>query len=229
MALDEFDINPLWRHQPIYTVEQAALLIAGYEPAVYAACENDTNSKVRFARVVPAMAMIAGAIEAGELRATLRHDAEPRYTAGIDNLHERGYWRGEDVAEVLDKNGASYVIDAEPNWSKSTVTRPDLVAWLSANGVQSGIFFSAADDSSGDASARPLPAAESAPPLRIKGETFARLARAVQAFPARYPNYQGQAPKLDRDLRPWLKESKLASGDREAHVFGAILAEHFGF
>lgn len=61
----------------------------------------------------------------------------------------------------------------------------------------------------------------------ITGQTFARLQRAVAAFPARYPDHQLQPPKLKDDVRVWLKDAALASSDREAFVFGTIIAEHF--
>lgn len=63
--------------------------------------------------------------------------------------------------------------------------------------------------------------------VEINGPTFERLQRAVAAFPARYPDHQLQPPKLKDDVRVWLKEASLASSDREAHVFGTIIAEHF--
>lgn len=61
----------------------------------------------------------------------------------------------------------------------------------------------------------------------VLGPTFARLQRTIAAFPVRYPDYQSQPPKLKDDVRPWLKEAGLAGNDREAHVFGTIIAEHF--
>jgi hypothetical protein len=61
----------------------------------------------------------------------------------------------------------------------------------------------------------------------INGATFAKLQRAIAAFPSRYPDHATRLPKLDADLRPWLKEAGMATNDREAHVFGAILLEHF--
>jgi len=65
------------------------------------------------------------------------------------------------------------------------------------------------------------------PPLII-GDTFARLKRAIEAFPARYPDHGTKPPKLNDDVRQWLRDSKIAENEREAHVFGAIIAEHFG-
>ena len=64
-------------------------------------------------------------------------------------------------------------------------------------------------------------------PTIIGGDTFARLQRAIAAFPDQYPDYQSQPPKLKDVVRPWLKKVGLACNDREAHVFGTIIAEHF--
>lgn len=61
----------------------------------------------------------------------------------------------------------------------------------------------------------------------ISGATFDRLQRAIEAFPTRYPEYSTKPPKLDDDVRPWLKESGLGENDAERRVFGAIIREHF--
>lgn len=60
----------------------------------------------------------------------------------------------------------------------------------------------------------------------LNGKTIERLGKAIADFPSRYPEYETRQPKLDDDIRPWLKTTYGAS-DREAHVFGAILSEHF--
>jgi hypothetical protein len=62
---------------------------------------------------------------------------------------------------------------------------------------------------------------------KIKGDTHARLQRAIDSFTSRYPDYVTKPPKLDADVRPWLKESELAESDAERRVFGAIIREHF--
>lgn len=58
---------------------------------------------------------------------------------------------------------------------------------------------------------------------RIRSSSFEKLKRAIQEYPARY---NGRCPKLDDDVRPWLKKEFNCS-ERESAVFGAILAEHF--
>lgn len=62
--------------------------------------------------------------------------------------------------------------------------------------------------------------------VRIRGAAFVRLQRAIKAFPGKYPEYQTKPPKLDADVRAWLKCS-CCTNDREAFVFGTIIAEHF--
>ena len=70
------------------------------------------------------------------------------------------------------------------------------------------------------------PDRESAAPA-INSQVFARLKSAIDVFPAKYPDYQSRPPKLDDDVRAWLKDERFAQNDTEKRVFGAILAEHF--
>lgn len=65
--------------------------------------------------------------------------------------------------------------------------------------------------------------------LVIDSATYNRINRAISAFPTRYPEYLKKPPKLENDVRPWLKEVNIATNDREAFVFSTIIAEHFGF
>ena len=63
--------------------------------------------------------------------------------------------------------------------------------------------------------------------LSLRGACFDRLQRAVTAFPTRYPDFSIRQPKLDSDVRVWLKEAGLAANNTEQRVFGTIIAEHF--
>lgn len=58
----------------------------------------------------------------------------------------------------------------------------------------------------------------------LRSATFAKLQAALDAFPAKYPDRE--RVKLDDDLRDWMKR-EFDCTQREADVFGAILAEHF--
>lgn len=54
MQFDELGIDSLWRLHDEFTVEQAAALIAGYDPGHVALCKNDTNFASDFSRLYPA-------------------------------------------------------------------------------------------------------------------------------------------------------------------------------
>lgn len=64
-------------------------------------------------------------------------------------------------------------------------------------------------------------------PPAASGDTCNRIGKAIFAFPVQYPDYKTFSPKLDADIRPWLKESGIAKNDRESHVFGSIISEHY--
>lgn len=193
------EINPLWRLSDPLTVQQAAALIAGFDPnavrfnfndAAWFESETGFTDSGGISWVQTAFLSLVNAINDKNLKAKLRHDAEPRYTAGIDNLKERGYWGGEDVAEIKDWDGTSYVITPNPNWAKSTVSRSDLVAWLEAAGIRSGFFF---------------PTATDAPDyLDPKNPRYApKLAAAVRAWQS-VTDAGGKHPK--QALAKWLRE-----------------------
>jgi hypothetical protein len=71
----------------------------------------------------------------------------------------------------------------------------------------------------------PGQSATAAPLAQINGETFKKLVDLVAKFPTQYPDLA--RAKLDADVRPWMeKEAGLST--REKHVFGVIIAQHFG-
>ena len=142
-------ISPLWDLSDAFTVREAAALIAGFDPNAvdpsgkyFRNLETDYTDSNGIAEVAVVLAALTKAIAAPypRLRAQLRHDAEPRYVFGRDNLIERGYWKGEDVFEVKDFDETSYVA-ALPDLSKTTIDREHLVTWLRARGYTAGFFF----------------------------------------------------------------------------------------
>ncbi|MBK8579492.1 MAG: hypothetical protein IPN78_15125 [Candidatus Accumulibacter sp.] len=136
-----YDIDPFWGLSEDFTIDEAAALIVGMDPAYVDRCERDTNFERNYPGLRPTRAALISAINAEKLRATLRYDAEPRYVAGIDNLMERGYWQREDVTEVDGSDGKSFVIGAVPNWGTSTIAIDDLREWLSRKNWRSAFFF----------------------------------------------------------------------------------------
>ena len=201
-AMDFKDINPLWRLADPLNVQQAAALIAGFDPNAVrfnsndaAWFENETGltDSDGISWVQTAFAALVNAINDRKLKAKLRYDAEPRYTAGRDNLLERGHWGGEDVAEVIGKwpdDEEAYVINKEPNLGKTTVAVADLRAWLESAGIRTGFFF---------------PTATDAPDyLNPKNPRYApKLAATVKAWQA-VGTPTGKTPK--QALTKWLRE-----------------------
>lgn len=197
--MDFNEIDPLWRLSDPLTVQQAAALIAGFDPNVVRWDSNDATwfenetgftDSSGISRVQTAFAALVNAINARKLRATLRYDAEQRYTAGIDNLRERGYWGGEDVVEIKDWDETSFVISRIPDWAWTTVAVDDLRTWLETRGIRTGFFF---------------PAATDAPDyLDPKNSRYApKLAAAVRAWQS-VTDAAGKTPK--QALTKWLRE-----------------------
>lgn len=199
------EINPLWKICDPLTVQDAAALIAGFDPNAVRFNSNDAawfesetgltdSGGIRWVKT--AFTALVNAITDRKLKAKLRYDAEPRYTAGIDNLIERSHWNNEDVAEIKDWDDTSYVIDKIPNWAKSTISRTDLVAWLEKAGIRTGFFF---------------PAATDAPDyLDPKNPRYApKLAAAVRAWQA-VTDPGNKHPK--QALEKWLRERAAAFG-----------------
>jgi hypothetical protein len=141
---------PLWSLADPMTVEQAAALIAGFDPnavrfnmneAAYFENETGLTDSDNINWVQTAYAALKNAINGRKLKAQLRYSAEPGYVAGLDNLEERGRWNGEDVREIKDFDDSSYVITPVPAWGETLLGRDDLRAWLVSNGIHTGFFF----------------------------------------------------------------------------------------
>ena len=100
------------------TVAQAALLIAGYDPAqrLLVMYEDVFERPEKFTATLTAL---VHAILGGRLHANLSH--EP-------------IWDPEANTMVQQDSG-------EPNWDKTTVFVEDLKKWLSSRGINSGFFF----------------------------------------------------------------------------------------
>lgn len=149
------EINTLWRLSDPLTVQQAAALIAGFDPNCVrfnsdgiAWFENETGLRDSdgIEWVKTAFAALVNAINAGKLAATIRHNARMQ---GWDEYPKVG----EAVRPLQDDGGSSRegyepaVIYCEaPDWGKTTVAVSDLVPWLEAAGIRIGFFFPTATD-----------------------------------------------------------------------------------
>lgn len=148
--MDFREINPLWRRADPLTVRQAAALIAGFAPnavrfnssdAAWFESETGFTDSDGISWLKTAFAALVNAINTGKLPATIRR-----------NARMQGYneWpkAGEAVRALQDDDGSikegyepAVIYREAPDWGKTTVAVPDLVAWLEAAGIRTGFFF----------------------------------------------------------------------------------------
>jgi len=136
-----YDIDPFWGLSEDFTIDEAAALIVGMDPAYVDRCEGDTNFERNYPGLRPTRAALVNAINAKKLRATLRYDAEERSREEIEDIFEQayggyGYYAHKDSLENI-----AYEIAAFPNWRASTVAIDDLREWLSRKRWRSAFFF----------------------------------------------------------------------------------------
>ncbi|MQT51945.1 MULTISPECIES: hypothetical protein [Pseudomonas] len=151
--MNEFGIDPLWCLHDEFTVEQAAALIAGYDPGYVARCSNDTNFQSDFSRLYPARTALINAINAKRLKAALRSSA--REYGYADRIADIDYGEAEylqafgttaEEDETLSRDHSCFY-KPFPDWTLSTVSRDDLMAWLETrNYPKTGFFFPTVTD-----------------------------------------------------------------------------------
>lgn len=149
MEDDFYKINHLWRLADPLTVEQAAALIAGYDPnivrfnsfgGIYFEHENGSTDSNGSHDVQTALAALKNAVNSKKLKARLKFSAQPRFVAGIDHMIERSKY-DENFDVIEDDDGSDFVINAEPDWNKTEIGRDDLKEWLISHGYRTGFFF----------------------------------------------------------------------------------------
>lgn len=150
--MDKCDIDPLWGLHDEFTVEQAAALIAGYDPGYVARCRSDTNFESTFSKLYPAQTALINASNAKKLKVELRYSArEYGYADQLADLEyaelESEFTFGRTAKEDEIPSGEhSCFYKPFPDWTLSTVNREDLMAWLVSRGMKTGFFFQATTD-----------------------------------------------------------------------------------
>jgi len=195
-------INPFWQFVDPLTVRQAAALVAGIDPDAVAP-DNSDNYR-------PVLAALTQAVIAGTLPAVIRHSAWERgwiedpekgeKIARRVTIHNGG-WDDLDAniarpaADVVRRRDVVY--RATPDWSMTTVTRADLVAWLKSRGRTSGFFF-------------PDDAPTGAGYLDPQHPRYApKLAAAIRAWES-VTDMNGRSPK--QALEAWLRDHAVELG-----------------
>lgn len=154
------EINGLWFLHDSYTVNQAAALIAGFDPNTVRASSDGTQwfenehglrDRVGINFVNTAFSALVKAIVGGTLAATIRRSAwargwhEEMYGLGDDKKYSEQVNLADDdgwpQAEALHVKSRGIVFKAFPDWGLTTISRSDLVRWLHSRGMRSGFFF----------------------------------------------------------------------------------------
>lgn len=189
--MEHIQISPLWRLHDELTVNEAAALLAGYDPSHVELCKKDTNFKSDFSDIAPAMSLLTNAINAGKLGATIRRDARMQ---GWDEWPNNGEKiRPLNLSEFSSSNicEPNVIYQEMPNWNKTSVSVDTLKAWLLSRGQRKGFFFPDGDSDSPDY-------------LNQDHKRFApKLAAAVLAWQA-VTNPMGKSAK--QALKKWLGE-----------------------
>ena len=202
MGIENVEIDSLWHLHDELTIDQAAALIAGYDPGDVEQCKEDPSIGGRFSRLYAAKAALLNAITAKRLKCNLRFLArEYGYADQMadDDIGEANFgvcWGSTaDEGEVLSKDH-SFFYNLFPDWSLSTVSRSDLLEWLEKRGMTSGFLFSTA--------------AGAPDYLDSSNPRYApKLAAAVRAWQA-VTDPNGRHPK--QALLKWLRENAAEFG-----------------
>ncbi|MBJ9682438.1 MULTISPECIES: hypothetical protein [Burkholderia] len=141
------EINHLWGLSDDFSVVDAAALVAGYEPTFVERHKNDTFFDKVYPNYAVAFKALMSAITSDRLRAKIRYSArEYGYADQMADLEYSesqfvsAYGTTADDDETLSEDKSCFY-KPFPDWSLTTVSRDDLVSWLSSRGVKSGFFF----------------------------------------------------------------------------------------
>lgn len=209
--IDDFNyISPFWRLADFLNLEQAAALIAGYDPnlirynsqgGVYFETETGLTDSCGAHNVQTAFSALKNAVVGGKLKVKIVHDSRPVTNEDSQTLVDMmecgeyfnpGY---EQIADDIDcsyKNG--YFIRNQPDWEKTLINVDELKTWLESKGFRSEFFFPSATDA----------------PLYLdpKHPRYApKLAAAVNAWLEIGNLAENNGKSVKQSLMKWLREN----------------------
>jgi len=127
--MEKMDVDPLWCLADVLSLQDAAALIAGYDPNEIDLCHNDTGFQQNYARQYVVEKALRNAVLAGLLEAE-RASAGAYHHIRMVGDEPEGYW--EPIDEI--------------SMSGTRVKVDDLRRWLEGRGFITGFFFPKADD-----------------------------------------------------------------------------------
>ncbi len=153
-------IDELWNLHDAYTVQQAAALVAGFDPntvqwnmngGAWFENEHGLTESGGINRVTTAFTALVNAINGRTLTATVRREAWERgWNEGDDgfddgeNFQKTVAFDDADAWPIESKNRVRHsgiVFKVHPTWHITTMTKTDLVSWLYSRGMRTGFFF----------------------------------------------------------------------------------------
>ena len=153
--MDFKEINPLWALSDPVTVQQAAALIAGFEPravrfnsngASWFEDQTSLTDSDGIAWVDTAFSALVNAINAGKLGATVRRCARMQAWDEWPNSGEAVRALHDDDGSIKEGYEPAVIYCEAPDWQKTPVAVGDLRAWLASAGIRTGFFFPTATD-----------------------------------------------------------------------------------
>jgi hypothetical protein len=122
--MNENYIDPLWYLADSLTLQDAAALIAGYDPNDIDICRNDIGFQKNFPRLYPVEKSLITAITSNKLEAKIVATGKYFHVRYVGDESE-GCW--EPVDEI--------------SLSGTTVSVENLKKWLFSRGLTTGFFF----------------------------------------------------------------------------------------
>lgn len=123
-----------WRLCDVLSLEDAAVLLAGYNPEEIDRCCNDTNFLQNYPGITPFRSALIGAVKAGTLKARIGYDAHVRQWDEYPGI-------GWGVAKDAEDGMTTIFFNKNPNWSQTLIGVEELKRWLTKRGWTSGFFF----------------------------------------------------------------------------------------
>ena len=154
MGFDE--INPLWSLVDPISVQDAAALVAGFEPNALKVNGDsfwfeDPETGVTDSNggnwVQTSFKALINAIYAGKLNATIVHDSRPvdeSDSQALSDMMECGEYFNPGYEHLTSDDETfikEFFVKKEPNWNRSMIGLAELKEWLSDRGVKVGFFF----------------------------------------------------------------------------------------
>jgi hypothetical protein len=122
--MKNMDIDPLWRLADVLSLQDAAALIAGYDPNVIDICHNDTDFQQKYVRLYPVEKALVNAVLLGLLKTEKVSGTVYAPARLFDIIDTKGYSKSGNKISMSD----------------TRVKVDDLREWLKGRGFTTGFF-----------------------------------------------------------------------------------------